>query len=89
MLIVWTGLGIVLVPLLMAAGIVGAATLEEWFGPIGATAGLVLGTVLLIVVGRAVNRHGNEHTLYGIPVQHWAWIQGFFAVFSVVLILIA
>nr|BFE32317.1 hypothetical protein GCM10010200_045680 [Actinomadura rugatobispora] len=30
----------------------------------------------------------NEHTLYGIPVQHWAWIQGFFAVFSGVLMLV-
>ncbi|NDU77645.1 hypothetical protein GWI34_34290 [Actinomadura sp. DSM 109109] len=89
MLIVWTGLGILIVPLLMGTGIVGAVILEGLFGPIGASVGLAVGTVLIIVVGRAVNRDGNEHTLYGIPVQHWAWIQGLFAVFGVVLALIS
>ncbi|GAA4130952.1 hypothetical protein [Actinomadura keratinilytica] len=87
LLIVWTGLGLLIVPLLIGAGIVAAMLLGELFGPIGTSVGLAVGTVLLVVVGRAVNRHHNEHTLYGIPVQHWAWIQGFFTAFSIVLIL--
>ncbi|GAA2441569.1 hypothetical protein GCM10010191_67250 [Actinomadura vinacea] len=88
MLIVWTGLGLLVVPLLMGGGIVGAVVLEGLVGPIGATVALGIGTVLLVVVGRVMNRAYNEHTLYGIPIQHWAWIQGFFAVFSVVLLLV-
>jgi hypothetical protein len=62
-LIVWSGLGLLIVPLLMGSGIVGAIVLEDLFGPIGASVGLAIGTVLLIVVGRAVNRDYNEHTL--------------------------
>ncbi|MEV0819903.1 hypothetical protein [Nonomuraea rubra] len=87
--IVWTGLGLLIVPLLMGAGLVGAVVLESLVGPIGTTVGLLISAVLLVVVGRTVNRDGHEHSLYGIPVQHWAWIQGLFVVLSVVFMLAA
>lgn len=89
LIIVWTGLGLLVVPLLMGVGIVGAILLENLIGPVGMPVGLAIGTILLVVLGRAMNRDYNEHSLYGIPVQHWAWIQGFFTVFSVVLILLS
>jgi len=84
--VVWTGLGLLVFPL-FGLGIVAAVVLDGVVGPVGTTVGLVIGTAVLAGVGRLMNRDGNEHTLYGIPVQHWAWIQGLFAALSVVLML--
>jgi MFS family permease len=53
-------------------GISRSATAALVFAPL--VIGLVLAGLVCRTYGRRLNREQNVHTLYGIPLQHWAWI---------------
>ena len=98
MLIVWRGRGpialvAVTIPMaLMTVGLLVFLRMEN-IGPLTKAAlicvPIVLGSVLAGLVcyafGRRLNSGENTHTLYGIPLQHWAWIYWGIAVGGVIL----
>jgi hypothetical protein len=83
----WTGAGILGIVFPAAAGFAG----NFLGGPVGLSCGVLVGSVLTWYVGRMMNRdhddpdvYDDEHTLYSIPMQYWAFISGFWAVFHFV-----
>ena len=80
MLIIYRGFGC-LVPVILAFfAIVGALG-----GTTGLAVALVMAAGVLWFLGRAINGgdHGNEHTLYFVPVQYWSLFGVAGAVLSV------
>lgn len=101
MLVVWQGRGpIALVALmipmaLMTIGLLIFSRLEDITPP--AKCALVIGPLVVGCLlaggicyrwGRRLNVNQNSHTLYGIPLQHWALIYWGVAVAGIILILV-
>ncbi len=82
MVLIWHGWGIVIlaIPVVLAAATQWAV--DTIYGPGSFTEGtrlywLIIGTVaagLTQLIGSAMNRDGNTHRLFFIPVQYWALI---------------
>ena len=80
MIVIYRGFGC-LVPVILAFfAIVGALG-----GTTGLAVALVMAAGVLWFLGRAINGgdHGNEHTLYFVPVQYWSLVGVAAAVLSV------
>ncbi|MEU0468993.1 MULTISPECIES: hypothetical protein [Amycolatopsis] len=89
----WSGAGCLVGPLLLLGLIAGAVVQNLFDGhslvtDIGWVAGFVLSAVLIRVIGRRLNRHGNLHTLYDSPMQSYMWLAVACAVLTLGIILL-
>jgi hypothetical protein len=98
--LIWTGWGILVVPIGVALSFlgVGVAQLVNLNEDVGVLIGLPLACVAVWFVGNRLNRpvegyhprtgerviYKNQHTLFWIPMQYYAFIGGAFGVISTI-----
>ena len=80
-LILSTGLGILVIPIIFACMVVSSMALDEWpwlsnnsrYAGIGY--GMVVASIILWPLGRRANHdkpYWDQHTLFLVPIQFWA-----------------
>ncbi|MGP4015886.1 hypothetical protein [Saccharopolyspora sp. 5N708] len=75
----WSGWGPLVIPLMLLGLVFGVVVQELFDGtpmitdPAWVT-GFLISAVLIRTIGRRLNRYGDLHTLYDIPMQHWWWL---------------
>ncbi|GAA2497025.1 hypothetical protein [Streptomyces gobitricini] len=90
--VIWSGWGILVVPLAGAGLAVGIA-LGQLFGgsllaeDIGMVTGCLVATALIRVVGQRLNRWDDHHRFFNVPMQHWAWGGVIFALAGVAIMM--
>ncbi len=90
----WSGAGCLVGPLLLAGLAVGVVFQEVFDGNqlvtgIAWVAGFVLSAVLIRVIGTRLNRFGNTHTLYDVPMQSYVWLAVVCAVLALGVVVLA
>ena len=99
-MLIWTGWGILLVPIGAAAAFlgVGFAQLINLSSDAGVLIGLPLACVAVWFIGISINRpvdgyhprtgerviYKNQHTLFWVPMQYYAFIGAAFGIISLV-----
>lgn len=83
--VLWSGWGILVLPLAGAGVAVGIALGRLLGGsPLAQDIGLVVGCLvaatLIRVVGVRLNEFREDHRFFNVPMQHWAWGGVLFAV---------
>jgi len=89
---IWHGWGIVILAIPVILAVAMEYAVNAIYGPGAFTEGLrlywliigVIAAAITWLIGSAMNRDGNRHKLFFIPVQYWTliWLAGGVAIFA-------